>query len=87
MMEKKRTNSGPFMESTGKHSIYPRAEGARARQQPSRRPARKNAGLCMAAARPSATSVPLLRMSCGRFVVRYLLHRGARALSLAREAW
>jgi hypothetical protein len=24
LMEKKRTNSGPFMESTGKHSIYPR---------------------------------------------------------------
>jgi hypothetical protein len=24
MMEKKLTNSGPFMESTGKHSIYPR---------------------------------------------------------------
>jgi hypothetical protein len=23
MMEKKRTNSGPFMESTDKHSIYP----------------------------------------------------------------
>jgi hypothetical protein len=23
MMEKKLTNSGPFMESTGKHSIYP----------------------------------------------------------------
>jgi hypothetical protein len=23
VMEKKRTNSGPFMESTSKHSIYP----------------------------------------------------------------
>jgi hypothetical protein len=41
----------------------------------------------MAAARPSATRVPLLRMPCGRFVVRSLLHRGARALALAREAW
>jgi hypothetical protein len=33
-LEKKRTNSGPFMESTSKHSIYPQQPVRRSEQLP-----------------------------------------------------